>query len=223
MKDKLKYGIVTALLFILPFSSYLLFEALFHSIDYDYIIYGEIADVTHYVSEDDIFVYSTDKETNYNGFITFNEELNTYGIELQDGEVIKVGNEYYRWNYEVGELEDVKVELIKEKRSYSIPAFVIFFLIGGLIAVLIISKKMEWHKKKPYEATILSLWITLGFLFAINFFISNIFKGFLVIAISFTLHYFWHIYSKGQISKKEADKKTSQLEDILKKALGDRL
>ncbi len=219
MKNKFIYSLVTALIFILPFSTYLLIEALVHSIDYDFTIYGEVADLTHLETEDSIFIYSNDKSVYYKGLVLFNDEIGEYGIEVNDKDIIKIGKGYYLWDLEKKELADVKVKLIKEKQSYSIPAFLIFSAVGILLAVIIISRKMQWHKKRPYEATIIALWVTLGFLFGISFFISNVFKSMLVITISFTIHYIWHIYSKGELKKKEATKKVSELEDSLEKIL----
>lgn len=215
IKSKLVYSIVSALIFLLPFSTYLLIEALVHSVDYDYTVYGDLADLTHLETDSGIFIYSNDKSVYYKGLVGFNDEIGEYGIEITAEDVVKINKSYYQWNDETKELVDVKVELIKKKQSYSIPAFVIFSGVGILIAVMIISKKMEWHKKRPYEATIISLWIALAFLFGISYFVSNIFKSLLVVTISFTVHYIWHLYSKSEIKKKEAIKQTSALQDAL--------
>lgn len=215
IKSKFIYGIVSALIFLLPFSVYLLIEALVHSVDYDYTVYGELADLTHLETDDGIFIYSTDKSVYYKGLVGFNDEIGEYGIEITSDDVVKIDKGYYQWDLENKELADVKIELIKKKQSYSVPIFVVFSAVGIVLAVLIISRKMQWHKKRPYEATIISLWVALGFLFGISFIVSNIFKSFLVITISFTGHYIWHLYSKGEIKKKEAVKKTSELQDTL--------
>ncbi len=219
-KSKLLYNILVAITFLLPISVYVLIEALIHQVDYDYTVYGEIADLTHLDIEDGIFIYTDNKDVYFHGLTVFNNDVGTYGIELKDNEVLRVGNKFYNWRD--GEFKDVKAELIKKKQSYSIPTFIIFMGLGILIAVGIISRKMQWHKEHPREATLIALWSAVLIFFVINFFISNILWSLIVIAGSFTVYYIEHLVFKGEMTKKEQAKQTSAITDELKKLLGNK-
>lgn len=214
-KGLLIYKIISGLTLILPISVFLILQATIFSIVPDYIIYGaEISDLNVFNIDKEYFIYSTIKTPNYNGYVSYNAELDEYGILVNEKDIIKIKNTFI--NYK---LQDIKKIESDNKKSWAIPTAFFISIGAALIVVAVIKGKMGWSKKYPRIAVMIALFTGTVILFIINSIVSNILNVFLIGTVSWGIYLIEYMFVNNKLSEREKEKKTSDLANALKEAL----
>ena len=216
-----KLKIVKLLTLVIPLPVYLFLMATLFSITPDYIINTEIERVSVSAYEEDYFIYTDDLEASMSGLIVYNAELEVYGIVIEEEDIIKIDKDYYSYTLNedgIRELVDIKKFAIQQEQSYKIPVSVFISLIGVLIVVLIVTKKLKWHEDHPKGAVFIALFTTTVILWILNTIIGGILGVFTVATISWGLYLLEDMIEKGALSNKEAEKVESDLLKALKEA-----
>lgn len=209
------YKILSIATLVLPVSVFLILQATIFSIAPDYTIYNaEINDLNVYNLKDEYFIYSTTKTPNFSGYVSYNVELDSYGIVVNEKDIIKVGKTFI--NYK---LEDIKKIETNNKKSWTVP-LATFISIGALLIVLLVVKgKMGWAKKYPRVAVMISLTTGTTILFIINTIVVNILNVFLVATVSWGIYLLEYMFVNNKLTERERQKKSSDLTEALKEAL----
>lgn len=213
MKSKLIYKLITILTLALPLPIYLIVSAVIFNIQADYIIHNaEIDDLSVFSKNDEYFITTDNKDVSFSGTMVYDNDLDTYVMVIETKDIIKVGKGYYSYDVENGLVDIRKIEK-QQQQSYKIPLSVFISLGAILIVVLIIQKKMNWHKTYPRIATLIALLFGTIILFILNTVVSSILNVFLVATVSWAMYCLeYTVYS--QIEKTKTNEK--QEGDIIK-------
>lgn len=220
MKSKVIYKLISTLTLILPLPIYLILSATIFNIKADYVIQNvEIADLSVFTKDDEYFITSNNKDAIYYGTMSYDNDLDSYVLVIEDGDIIKVGKGYYSYSIEKAELIDVRKFEIEKQQSYKIPLSVFISLGAVLIVILVIQKKMDVYKKYPRTATFVALLTGTIVLFIMNTIVSSILNVFLIATTSWGAYCLEYIVYSSSVKTKTDAKKENDIIGALKKAL----
>lgn len=216
MKKKLIYKIISGLTLVLPLSVYLIVMATVFRISHHARIYADHNEVTvvekigsHYILVDEIV-----DEFSARGRFQDGQAL----ISIAENEIFLFNDGYFTLIN--GEWTNADNAAVKENTNWKIP-FAVLVSIGGILIIgLIISGKMEFHKKFPRIATLIALGLGTLILAGINLIVANLLHVFLVATLSWAVYMIEHLIYKGITSEDKAKEVksvlTSALDDALK-------
>jgi hypothetical protein len=216
-----KLKIIKLVTLIVPLPVYLFLMATLFSITPDYIINTEIERVSVVDYDEAYFIYTDDLEASLSGLMIYNAELQVYGIVIDEEDIIKIDGNYYSYilnNQNVRELVNIQKFAIQKQQSYKIPVSVFLSLIGILMVVLIVTKKLKWHEDHPKGAVFIALFSATVVLYIVNTIIGGILGVFIVATISWGLYLIEDMVDKGLLTTKQAEKVESDLLKALKEA-----
>lgn len=216
-KKKIISNLVYLLTLLLPTSIFLIVSATILHIKPDFYIDNVETFETLYL-ENEAFLYSHDVEVEYIGKVSYNADLDTFGVLLREKELVKVKNKYYE--YKEGEVVEISVFKLEKKESWKIPIPIFISAFAVVVGVLVIIGKMGWVKKVPRIATLLSLVLATGVLFAIDLIASNMAWVFLTLTVSWAMYLIEYTFVRLSLSseekRKEKDNVLGQLRDLLR-------
>lgn len=212
------YNLLVALTFILPMSVYLVLVATVFQIKTDAIVYGKTEQV-EVVEDMYLYAYALTEDVSFNGKVVYKD--GDYALKFELDEIIKFDNGYFRYDLDDITWVDVKLFELQQARGYKIPLAIIFSGLGAVIVGLVISNKMQWHKKKPRLATFLALLTGTLVLLVLNTIIGSILGVFAVATASFGLYCIEYLVQSGKLqaedTKKVSNELTNLLEDTIRK------
>lgn len=219
-KYNLIYKIIVGITLFMPISIFLIYSAAADNVYYNYEIYGvEIADLSTFKIDDEYFIYTIDNKANYSGYVRYDTDLGTYGILINDKDIIKIDKSYYSVVKNI--LSDVKDKEVSAKKSWAIP-FTVMVSLGAIgIVVLVIQGKMGWAKKYPRVAVLISLGVGTGILYIIDSVVGSILNVFLISLVSWCLYLLEYMFVSGKITANKREKSSSDLSRALADALKD--
>ena len=212
-KSRLLYKIITIITLGVPLPLYLFLSATLFNIVPDYEFKNITSEsVLTLDTEEYTFVYTNDTEAILNGAVVqYNGE---YGFYMDEDDILKLDDGYYNSN-----LEDIKRLEIKKQTSYKLPLTFFISAFGVGIVALIVSGKLEWHKKYPRAAVLIALATGTAILYFLNTFIASILSVFLIATASWALYYLEYLVQQNKISQEKATKSESDVLSALKEAL----
>ena len=213
-KSNLIYRILTIITLGAPLPIYLFLSATLFNINPDY----EISNITSEsvlteVVDEYTFIYTNDTTAILNGAVVQYE--GEYGFYMDEDDILKLDNGYFN-----NKLEDIKTLEVNKQLGYKLPLTFFISLFGVGIVALIVSGKLEWHKKYPRTAVLISLVTGTVILFILNTFISSILGVFVVATASWAIYCIEYMVHNNQITQTKADKTESDVLAALKEALG---
>lgn len=230
-KSKLPLNkILTISTVVLPTFVYLIINALFFSVTPDVTFHDvEITDLKVITQQDDTyFVYAEKVDYSVDGTLVrvLDDKL---GVVIDKETIINIGFKYYNYDLVKTENEDgttleemkfvnVKVELLKEKTSKTIPITIIIGMVGVAIASLIVFKKMHYALRYPRVSVLIALSIITGVLYLIDMVVGSLLSVFLVFTISWVIYMIEYAVLNGNVAEKEAQKFQSKLMQELARA-----
>lgn len=222
MKPKTIYNLISSLTLILPMGVYMILMATVFQIQADAVVGGKTEQVEVLKDEDFLYAHPLTEDVTLNGLVVNHE--GTAALKFDTEDIIKFKDGYFQFklDYQKNKTDepidtwvDVKAFEMKKQMSYKIPLSVIFSIIGALMVGMIISKKMQWHRKHPRLATFLALLTGTLLLWLINQFIGSVLGVFAVATLSFGIYYIeWLVYN-NKIKEKDAGKAQSDLTKAL--------
>ena len=202
-KSKLIYRILTIITLGAPLPIYLFLAATLFNINPDYEIRNITSESVTVVDLDEYtFVYTNDTEAILEGVVVYHD--GKYGFYMNDDDIIQLKDGYFDH-----ELTDIKVFEMKKQLQYTLPLTFFISLFGVGIVFLIVSGKMQWHKKYPRTAVLVALVTGSVILLILNTFIANILNIFLVATAS------WALYCVEYVMHNNAQVETKPQSDIL--------
>lgn len=212
-RSKVLFRIINFITLAVPVPLYLLLLATVFSVTADYTIQNaEIDDLSIVYKEDRYLITTDNKEAVINGIIAYDEELG-YALVINEEDILKVDRKFY--NIEENELKEIDVKKLKKEEKYHWSIPVIVGIITFLIVGLVISGKMQWQKKYPKFAVLLSLGLGTMVLYFINMIATNMFNIFLIALISWVLF----MIEEGVLSLKERSIREAEAERTLQEAI----
>lgn len=212
-KSKFLYKLITIITLGAPLPIYLFLSATLFNINPDYEIRNiEHSEVLTLTVDEYTLIYSNAPDAVYNGVVVNHDGV--YGFYMDEDDILKLDDGYFN-----RELENIKVTEIKKQLSYKLPLTFIISLFGVGIVAAIVSKKMEWYKKYPRTATLISLVTVTALLFVLNTFISNILNVFMIASASWAVYCIEYMVNNNHISQTTATKTESDVISALKEAL----
>ena len=206
------YNLITLATLILPTGTFLILSATVFSLNPDIIIKNAV--VEDLIISDN-FIYTENKDALYDGVIAFNDDIGEWGVFYQEDDLILVGKNYYNSKW-----EDVKKFQLQEETKKKLPVVLIIGGFWSLVAVAVYFKKMQFHRKYPQIAVVLSFWLITGTFYIINLLIAPAFKIFLTATISVSVYIIeYTIYHKGLLTL-EIKEAQSMLQREMKRKRG---
>lgn len=220
-KSKLIYKLITGATLFVPLPLYLFLMATLFNIVPDYIVFTDLeqVQVIEYTVDDEIsyFLTTLDNAT-LNGTVDFKD--GRYGIYIDSDDIIKIDKKYYSYvlnkETETKELMDIKKFELQKEQSYKIPLAFFINVFGILVVVLIVQKKMQWHKKYPRLAVFVTLLTGTIILFVLNSIIGNILGVFLVATASWAVYCLEYMVHQQTLDESEKNKKESEIASMLR-------
>lgn len=215
MKKKLIYKIISGLTLVLPLSVYLIIMATVFRISHHARIYANHNEVTlvermhsQYILVDESIEEFSARGQYYNGEVL---------ISIAENEIFLFNDGYFTLiNDKWADADEAKQ---KEDTSWKIP-FTVFVSLGGIVIVgLVISGKMEFHKKFPRVATLISLILGTLILSGISAIVKNLADVFLIATLSWAVYMIEHAIYKGVVSGEKVKEIKSVLDNELDDAL----
>jgi len=211
-KGNIIYKIIASITLFVPLPLYLFLSATLFNITPDYTMDNvEFNEVIY----DDGFLYTTNNEAIYDGVVVSQDGL--YGFIIDEEDIVEIDNHYY--SLKDGVLTDIKKLEVQKELSYKLPLVFFISLLGVLIVVLIVNKKMQWHLKYPRLAVLVALLTATVILYILSTVLSNILIVFMIATASWAVYLLEYYARKGVIDKDKADKEESDLKSALRKAL----
>jgi len=221
-KSKLIYKLITGATLFVPLPVYLFLMATLFNIVPDYVVYTDLENVQviEYTVDDEIsyFLTTLDNAT-INGTVDFKD--GKYGIYIDSDDIIKIDKKYYSYveKDEVRQLVDIKKFELQKEQSYKIPLAFFINVFGILVVVLIVQKKMQWHKKYPRLAVFVALLTGTIILFVLNSIIGNILGVFLVATASWAVYCLEYMVHQQTLDESEKNKKESEIASALRRLI----
>jgi hypothetical protein len=221
-KSKWIWRIVKTITLALPLPVFLFLSATLFSITPDYVINADISSVSVVEYEDAWFIYSDDISASYDGLVRLNGEIDKYGMMITSDDVIKINKDYYSYQEQDGvyQLVDVKRLEVQKQQSYKLPISFFISLIGALVVVLIVQKKMNWHKEHPKGAVMIALITGTVILYVIQLIVSSVLGVFVVATASWGAYLLEDMLQQGQITNEKQEKHESDIIRALRQAVG---
>ena len=221
-KAKVIYKIITAITLFVPLPLYIFLMATLFNIVPDYVVFTDLeqVQVIEYTVDDEIsYFLTTHDNATLNGTVDFKD--GKYGIYIDPDDIIKIDKKYYSYveKDEVRQLVDIKKFELQKEQSYKIPLAFFINVFGILVVVLIVQKKMEWHKKYPRLAVFVALLTGTIILFVLNSIIGNILGVFSVATASWAIYCLEYMLNENLISTKDKEKQESNILAALKEAM----
>lgn len=215
MKNKLIYRILVGLTFVLPISIYLIVMAASFKI-YSHASFGvnhnEVTVVERFENE---YILLDENVETFNGkFTTINGEQ----LVLIHDETIYQFNDGY-FVFENGAWSEYTVAEIKEAQGWKIPTAVAISLVGIVLVVLVISKKMRFHVKFPRAATLLALIFGTIILGVINLIVGNLLEVFMITTFTWAAYMIEYAIYNGFLTEQQGKKVKNELDGRLDDAL----
>jgi len=186
-KKKILYKIISLTTIIAPTLVFLLIHALYYSIDYDIWFHNLVIEEVQIGYNIDLpYVYSEVEYTEVSGTVSLQDG---YMVSyINDTTIIRVGNQYYSYNFETNNFVDIKALEFQKQQETKLPLWFIVALVSLGIGFLVIKGNMKHAMRTPR----LSAFVGLAILTAITYFISliatNMFNVFFVMTISWGLY-----------------------------------
>ena len=217
-KSKLIYNIIKVVTLSLPMSLYLFLSATLFNINPDYEIRNITSEsVIIEVVDDYTFIYTDDTTAIYQGVVVQYE--GKYGFYMDGDDILKLKDGYFSMTDNV--LTDIKVFEMKKQLQYALPLTFFISAFGVLVVALVISGKMQWHKKYPRVAVTVALVTGSVILLILDTFISNILNIFLIATASWLLYCIEYKVYTNSLNETQAAKSESDILTALKEALRD--
>lgn len=219
-KSNILYNIITACILILPTSIYLFVVATIYGIEPDVITTNDTVNLLndndkHYIKVEEGYKYS-------GGQIEYNDIYDVWVIRVKEKDIIKVKGGFLqvKKNQETKNIELIEYDkkLLKKEENYKIPIAFFISVAGMLIVGGIISGKMNWQKKHPRIAVLVSLSTGTIILFIINFFIGGLLGVFITATISWAIYTVMYYTTQYQSVEKQQEEKVNHLLTELMKA-----
>lgn len=222
MKKKTIYNIITTLTIVAPTLIYIILSATLFNIEYDYILYFKdeyqeaIIDYGDY-----LFYYSEDGGVDYTGIISYNDEVNYYGINLYEGDIIKVDRGFVIIEMDEATnklvINDIRAFSIQTTEKINLPVATFISLFAVLVVILIKTKKMDILKEYKRLSVFLSLTIGTAVLAGINLIVSNMLNVFIVALVSWTIYCLEYLMATTFDKDKKLIEAQKRLDKITKK------
>lgn len=196
------YKVISFLTLILPLPVYLFIMATVFSIKADYVVKNVDFDAVNVVYYDThSFIWVDDETAVIDGIVKFDSDVGAWGVEVFESDILKVGKKYY--GLDKGELKDIEIKVFKQEKKTKIPFVIFVSIFGVLIVALVISKKMQWQKKYPRIAVMLSLLVGTIILYAIDMVVGGLLGVFLVATITWGVYLIEYGINQGKIKKSD--------------------
>lgn len=219
MKKKIFYKILTATTLILPMSVYLFLSATILNVKADYnITLFDNAEIMDYELENSVFLYNLyDKIEFKGGVIKYLDKVDSYGVEVFEGDIVKINNDYFVLELKENKLEFVDIDVWKlgRKESVNLPIALIISIVGAVIVGLIYAGKMQVFKKNKRLAVWVSLLLGTGILFLIDMIVSNMLNVFLVATVSWTIYCLEYVVLNGVKDDNKVNNLINELQNML--------
>ena len=206
------YKIIVSITLLVPLPLYLFLSATLFNITPD--VTFKNADSDNLIVNDG-YVYTDTENVLYEGVFTQVDDNFVYYYDEEA--VIKVDDGYF--GIEEGELKDIKSLVIQKETSYKLPIAFFVSVFGVGIIALVVTKKMQWHKKYPRIAVLLSLSTGTVTLYLIDTIVSNLLMVFLVATLSWGAYLIEYFVHNNIIAEEDGEKKQSDVLQALKEAL----
>lgn len=212
-KSKLIYKILTIITLGAPLPIYLFLSATLFNIVPDYEIRNITSESVLVETVDEYtFVYTNDTTAILHGAVVQYE--GEYGFYMDEDDILKLDNGYFN-----SKLEDIKTLEVNKQLSYKLPLTFFISLFGVGIVALIVSGKLQWHKKYPRTAVLIALTTGTVILLILDTFISSILGVFVVATASWAVYCLEYMVHENQLTQAQADKSESDVLTALKEAL----
>ena len=212
-KSNLIYRILTIITLGAPLPIYLFLSATLFNINPDYEISNITSESVLVETVDEYtFIYTNDTTAILNGAVVQYE--GEYGFYMDEDDILKLDNGYFN-----NKLEDIKTLEVNKQLSYKLPLTFFISLFGVGIVALIISGKLQWHKKYPRTAVLIALTTGTVILLILDTFIGSILNVFLVATASWAVYCLEYMVHENQLTQAQADKSESDVLTALKEAL----
>lgn len=184
----------------------------------DAIVGGKTEQVEVLQDEDIFFAHALAEEVTFNGVVV--KHNGEFALKFDTDDIIKFKDGYFQFklahqakqtDVPTDKWVDVKMFEMQKQQGYKIPLAIIFSGLGALIVGLVISNKMQWHKKKPRLATFLALLTGTLVLLILNTMIGSILGVFAVATASFGLYCIEYLIQSGKIQESDATKAKNEL------------
>lgn len=193
----------------MPMGVYLFISAVIFRITPDVKINARLENIRVIQYEDDYFIYSTEEASYEDGLIIL---YNGYiGAVIDSDDIVKIGIRYYSYIEENNMMQLKELKLIEKETSFRFPIAIFISLLGIVISILVVMKKLDIMKQYPYESALLSLWVLALVFILINFIVDSLTVVFVIAAISFTVFYLEQKFTSGTITKSQLEKRKSEL------------
>ncbi len=215
MKKKLIYKIISGLTLVLPLSVYLIVMATVFRISHHARIYANHNEVTlvERIGSQYILVDENVGDFSARGQWRDGEIL----ISIAENEIFLFNDGYFTLIN--AEWADADKAAAKENTTWKLPFTVGVIIFGILIVALVISGKMEFHKKFPRVATLISLGLGTLILTGISLIVNNLADVFLIATLSWAVYMIEHAIYKGVVSGEKVKEIKSVLDNELDDAL----
>lgn len=220
------YNLLVGITFALPMTVYLFLMATLWQVKADAVVVGNTNQVEVQREDDFLYAHPLANEVSFKGEVVFHGGV--YALKFQEDDIIKFKDGYYQYklNYRPtptdpirNEWVDVKVYLLQKEQSYKIPVTFFIALFGIVIVGLVISNKMQWHRKKPRLATFLALLSGTLVLLILNSIIGSILGIFAVATASFGVYCIEYLIQQNKLDAAKGTKIKNDLESILDEAI----
>lgn len=220
------YNLLTSLTLILPMSVYMILMATVFQIKADAVVGGKTEQVEVLKDDEFLYAHALADEVTFNGLVVQHE--GALALKFSEDDIIKFKNGFFQFKLDYTDKKtpepidtwvDVKAFEMKKQLSYKLPLSVIFSIVGAAIVALVISKKMQWHRKHPRLATLLALLTGTLLLWLINSFVGSILGVFAVATVSFGIYYIEWLIQQNKVKEQDTEKVKSELTSILEDAL----
>lgn len=213
-KSNLLYKIIVAATFIIPISTYTLIYALLYSIVPNAIIFNETANVVE--RDKMLFVYA-EENVNYDGYVVFDEELQTYGVLVDKDDIVKIDKDYFQYiDNQLVNVRDIKET---QEKGSKVSLWFVLTALSIFGAIMFIVGKMKLLAGKLRLATLLGLVTVTLVLGILNLIISNMFIVFVIFTaewLAYCIEYYVHTNGLKQTEK---EKKESEMLQLLKQMI----
>lgn len=219
MKKKTLFNLLAIATLTLPLTVYTFLMATFFRIKPDATVHGKIVETETIEVEEKYYIIALEDYVTFDGQV---EKVgDTWGLRFHLEDIVKYKDGFFRYTQKEGEelkWHDVSRLTFEKELSYKIPLSIIITAVGVLIVALIVSKKMEWHKKKPRLAVLLALITGTMVLLGLNAIISNLLWVFVIATLSWGLYYIEYLIYENKIASKDAEDEMSELTRALVEA-----
>lgn len=246
-KNKLLYNLIVSLTLVLPTSITLFISAIWSSPKPDLVVMFETTNEIKKVEELKEYFLFAPSENNTDIVIKVaNEDVKKLGVynidfsnykkvELIDNEInaITIKKDYYvqfkvdkfnkvvEFTKENNAIVPIQVSNINKETGNKLSIAFVSSAVAILVVVLIITKKMMFHKKYPRLATFIALLLGTVILGVINAIIGSMFTVFIVATISWGAYCIEYTYYTNKNKNEISEKKTSSLLSELERTLND--